>query len=236
MDRRDFVLLSSGAAIGNLIVSGTAEAKPRPRSLDMNRPVLATSGLLNGKPRALKHRSIPGFLSAAQLERHHVAHYGGALKGYTKANDELSRSWAGHRPLGGEKRSALERTICKKCNSVVLHELYFDGMGLKPQLPSDLLSRRLKARFGAVDRWAQDFIATAKASRGWALLMQHPVNGKLYNVSCDAHDAGMLVMAAPLVVLDTYEHAFYIDYQNRKGEYVEKFVEHIDWKAIGRDR
>jgi Fe-Mn family superoxide dismutase len=38
-------------------------------------------------------------------------------------------------------------------------------------------------------------------------------------------------MAAPLVVIDVYEHAFYVDYKNRKGDYVAKFQEHIDWQA-----
>ena len=38
------------------------------------------------------------------------------------------------------------------------------------------------------------------------------------------------MLLAPLVVIDVYEHAFYIDYHNRKVEYVEKFMDHIDWK------
>jgi Fe-Mn family superoxide dismutase len=66
------------------------------------------------------------------------------------------------------------------------------------------------------------------------MLVQHPVNGRLYNVVSDEHAMGVLWMAIPLVVIDTYEHAFYIDYQNRKAEYVEKFVEHIDWSEASR--
>ncbi|WP_391529987.1 Fe-Mn family superoxide dismutase [Bremerella volcania] len=40
--------------------------------------------------------------------------------------------------------------------------------------------------------------------------------------------------AIPLIVIDTYEHAYYIDYQNRKAEYVEKFIDHIDWAEANR--
>lgn len=48
---------------------------------------------------------------------------------------------------------------------------------------------------------------------------------------------GVVWMATPLIVIDTYEHAFYIDYQNRKSDYVDKFLEHIDWnEANGRFR
>jgi Fe-Mn family superoxide dismutase len=61
------------------------------------------------------------------------------------------------------------------------------------------------------------------------MLVLHPVNGKLYNLVSDEHAQGPLWMAVPLVVIDVYEHAFYIDYQNRKAEYVERFMDHIDW-------
>ena len=61
------------------------------------------------------------------------------------------------------------------------------------------------------------------------MLVKHPVNGKLYNVVSDEHAMGVLWMATPLVVIDTYEHDLYIDYQNSKADYVEKFLAHIDW-------
>ena len=95
------------------------------------------------------------------------------------------------------------------------------------------LRMAVEARFGTVDNWKSDFVESAKSAAGWAMLVKHPVNGKLYNVVSDEHAEGVLWMAAPLVVIDTYEHAFYVDYKNRKAEYVEKFLDHIDWSAAG---
>ena len=43
-----------------------------------------------------------------------------------------------------------------------------------------------------------------------------------------------LWMATPLLVIDVYEHAFYVDYKNRKTEYTEKFMDHIDWQEVNR--
>ena len=63
-------------------------------------------------------------------------------------------------------------------------------------------------------------------------MMLDPVNGKLYNVVSDEHAMGLLWMAVPLVVIDVYEHAFYIDYQNRKADYVDKFLAHVDWNEV----
>ncbi len=66
------------------------------------------------------------------------------------------------------------------------------------------------------------------------MLVAHPVNGRLYNVVSDEHAQGPLWLSAPLIVIDVYEHAFYIDYQNRKGDYVEKFLDFIDWEEADR--
>ncbi len=64
-------------------------------------------------------------------------------------------------------------------------------------------------------------MASAKEAAGWTMLVKHPVNGKFYDVVSDEHAIGVLWMAVPFIVIDTYEHAFHIEYQNRKAEYIE---------------
>ena len=66
------------------------------------------------------------------------------------------------------------------------------------------------------------------------MLVQHPVNGRLYNDVSDEHAPGPLWLAMPLVVIDVYEHAFYIDYQNKKADYIDKFMQHVDWAEANR--
>jgi Fe-Mn family superoxide dismutase len=58
------------------------------------------------------------------------------------------------------------------------------------------------------------------------------VKGRLYDVSSDLHEVGVIWLGQPLVVCDVYEHAFYVDYTNRKQEYVNKFVQFIDWMEV----
>ena len=213
-----------------MVVSGLA------RAADASTPGLdfSHSGLVTGRPKPLKHASIPGFLSAAQIAPHHKAHYGGALRGYAAADARIEESVKSGRSLDAAAYGALKRAINSKGNSVVLHELYFDGLAPKPPDPGADLRVALEKRFGSLDKWASDFIASARSAAGWAMLVKHPVNGKLYNVVSDEHATGVLWMALPLVVIDTYEHAFYIDYQNRKAEYVERFIDHIDWSEANR--
>jgi len=230
-NRRDFVFLSSGAALGNMLVSGIASAAEDDHSHGLD---FSQSGLVTGQPKPLKHKSIPGFLSAEQIAPHHTAHYGGALKGYSAADTKIENSVKSGQSLDPAAYGALKRAVNSKGNSVILHELYFDGLAPKAPDPAAGIRTAIEKRFGSVEKWAGDFIASAKGAAGWAMLVKHPVNGKLYNVVSDEHATGVLWMAMPLIVIDTYEHAFYIDYQNRKAEYVEKFISHIDWTEANR--
>ena len=228
LNRRNFVFLSSGAAAGTVAAPGLAEPAQHREGPDFSQ-----SGLVTGKLKPLKHASIPGFLSAEQIAPHHTAHYGGALRGYSAADAELERSVKSGAALDGSKFGARKRELNSKGNSVILHETYFDGMAPKPPDPAQNIRKAIEQRFGSIEKWQADFSSSAKGAAGWALLVKHPVNGKLYNVVSDEHAMGVLWMAVPLIVIDTYEHAFYIDYQNRKADYVDKFFDYIDWNEAG---
>jgi Fe-Mn family superoxide dismutase len=222
LNRRNFLFASSGAAAGSLVVPGLAEA-------DENAADYSDSGLVTGKPKPLKHAEIPGFLTAAQISPHHTAHYGGALKAVVAADSTLEEATKSGNSVDPAAFAHLKRLINSRGNSVVLHEFYFDGVTPKPADPQQQLRKAIEQRFGAMEKWSADFVASAKEASGWAMLVKHPVNGKLYNLVSDEHAMGVLWMAKPIAVIDTYEHAFYIDYQNRKAEYIEKFLRHIDW-------
>lgn len=223
--RRHFVFFSSGAAMGNLIVNGLADAaEGDPHHLDFSQ-----SGLATGQLKPLRHKEVPGFLSAAQIAPHHTAHYGGALKAFVGIEARFEESFQKGTPIDPSAFDAMQRTKSSRGNSVVLHELYFDGLAIQAPGPAAGLRQAIEKRFGSLDKWASDFQASAKSAAGWAMLVLHPINGRLYNVVSDEHAQGPLWLAMPLVVIDVYEHAFYIDYQNRKPEYVEKFMQHIDW-------
>src|SRR5262245_29154792 len=97
VSRRQFVFASSGAAAGSLLVPGLAaegaEEHAKGTGLDFSH-----SGLVTAKLKPLKHKSIPGFLSAEQMTPHHTAHYGGALKAFigieARFEDSLTKGTA----------------------------------------------------------------------------------------------------------------------------------------------
>ncbi|MCI0639962.1 MAG: Fe-Mn family superoxide dismutase [Gemmataceae bacterium] len=194
----------------------------------------AQSGLVTGKPKELRYEEIPGLLTKAQVTPHYRAHYSGALNRFNAIETALDERFRGKDPLGGDAYILLQKDKLNRMNSVLLHELYFDNLIAKPPQPHEDIRTALARRFGSFERWQEDFKGCSMAANGWGILARDIVNGKLYNVASDLHEIGVIWLGQPLVVCDVYEHAFYVDYQNRKQEYVNRFVQFLDWDEINR--
>lgn len=233
--RRNFLFTSSGAIAGTLFAPGILQASNQDNDKPTIQSTFSQSGLVTGEKKPLAYKSIPGFLSEEQLSPHFNAHYAGALRGYLKTDKKIQESIMKDDEddkLGSSAYGALQRARTTKTNSVILHELYFEGMSSNPGELEPMVKNAIEKRFGTIDKWAEDFYNCAKASTGWAVLAFHPVSGKLYNVINDRHATGVNWMATPLIVLDMYEHAYYTDYKNNKLDYIEGFLEHINCDAV----
>ncbi|CRZ34420.1 Fe-Mn family superoxide dismutase [Herbinix hemicellulosilytica] len=117
-------------------------------------------------------------------------------------------------------------------NGVILHELYFENIGGKMKMPDQMTIGQLEMYFGSFNNWKSDFIATAKASRGWAVLCYDQRSYRLRNISLDAHDLGNIAYSAPILVLDVYEHAYFLQYADNKTEYINRFMDNINWEVV----
>ena len=228
LSRREVLQTATVLGVGAVGAALAAET----RAADA--PFALDSGLVTGRPKPLKYVEIPGLLTKEQVTPHYQAHYGGALKRFVSLEDELDKLLRSDEKLTGYAYGAMHKDKVSRMNSVLLHELYFDNLVPTPGEPRGDIRAALTDRFGSLDRWAEDFRGCAMAANGWAILARDAVNGRLYNVASDLHEVGVLWLGQPLAVCDLYEHAFYVDYQNRKQEYVDKFVEYLDWDEINR--
>ncbi|HUE74259.1 MAG TPA: Fe-Mn family superoxide dismutase [Pirellulaceae bacterium] len=228
LTRREILQTASLLGISATAANLALAAETPPPGLAM----LKDSGLVTGKMKALKYQAIPGLLTKDQVTPHYQAHYGGALKRFTAIEQQLDSLYQGKDPLSGDALVFIHKDKVNRMNSVLLHELYFDGLTPEPGDPADDIRAALIRRFGSLERWIEDFKACCMAANGWGMLVRDLVNGRLYNVSSDLHEVGVIWLGQPLVVCDVYEHAFYVDYTNRKQEYVGKFVQFLDWTEI----
>ena len=84
----------------------------------------------------------------------------------------------------------------------------------------------------AHDAWRADLKATGIAGRGWAWTAYDWDEGRLFNYIGDAQNTFPIWNATPLVALDVYEHAYFLDYQTDRASYIEAFFGNLDWDVV----
>ncbi|MBT2188842.1 superoxide dismutase [Sphingobium sp. H33] len=174
-----------------------------------------------------------GWLSEKLITSHHDNNYVGAVKrlGAIKADfAKLDMATAPVFEINGLKREELIAW-----NSMILHELYFAGLGLA-QPVSPALGNAIESSFGSQARWAAEFAAMGKAlggGSGWVLLVWSPRDRMLANQWAADHSM-TLAGGVPLLALDMYEHAYAMDFGAKAGAYVDGFMKGVSWQNANR--
>jgi Fe-Mn family superoxide dismutase len=194
------------------------------------RPELNHNHMSELKAEPLKFQELPG-LSAKQLAEHHDVLYAGYVKKVNEIRAALptadragaNATWSQLREMKLEEGFAL--------NGVTLHERYFDNLTPNGNQEAGIIQDWIAADFGAFDKWAEEFAALGLASRGWVVLAFDLKDGRLHNYIADMHNQGGIWGAIPLLVLDVYEHAYFLDYATARKKYVETFLKNVDWRV-----
>jgi len=115
------------------------------------------------------------------------------------------------------------------------HEIYFDHLGGKGGQPTGRLLQTLQKTFGSFDQWAADLKASGLAARGWVWLAYDRDWKRFFNYVGDAQNTFPVWNATPILALDTYEHAYFIDYAVNRGAYIDAFLKNLDWDAVQKN-
>jgi superoxide dismutase, Fe-Mn family len=179
------------------------------------------------KPLPFDPKSISG-ISEKVLVSHYENNYGGAVKRLNAITAELAELDFAKAPnfvINGLKREELVAT-----NSMILHEIYFDGLGGASR-PGVALAEAIVRDFGSIERWRTEFAAMGKAEgggSGWVILSYLPRNKRLVNQWAADHTT-TLAGGRPVLVLDMYEHAYHMDFGAAAARYVDIYMEAIRW-------
>ncbi len=128
----------------------------------------------------------------------------------------------------------MKRRFGWEFNGMRLHELYFENLGGNGQVNREgRLAKKKIEDFGSIEAWEKDFrgVATMRGI-GWAVLYQDNATGQLLNFWINEHDAGHPAGCTPLLILDVFEHAFMLDYQLKRPDYIAAFFANVDWQAV----
>lgn len=183
-------------------------------------------------PIPLPYVSLPG-LSAFQLAEHYKLYTGYVNKTneiwslLPQANRrEANATYSPYRELKLEETFAF--------NGVKLHELYFTNLGGLGGPPFGPIADIINHGFGSIEQWAEDFRALALSARGWGALVYDHRTNRLHNFLYDAHNMGGSAETHILLIIDVYEHAYFIDYATNRRAYIDAFFSNINWDEVNR--
>ena len=184
------------------------------------------------KPLAFDPKSIKN-LSEKLLVSHYENNYAGAVKRLNAITAQLAELDFAKAPvfmINGLKREELIAM-----NSMILREIYFDGIG-SGGAPSGALADAIDRDFGDVECWRTEFSSMGKAEgggSGWVILAYSPRNKRLVNQWAADHTTN-LAGGRPVLVLDMYEHAYHMDYGAKAAAYVDAYMEVIRWENAAK--
>ncbi len=184
------------------------------------------------KPLSCDPARIKG-MSERLIISHYENNYGGAVKRLNLIDEKLAELDLASAP--GFLINGLKREQLIAMNSMVLHEVFFDGLGDQSE-PGAPLREAIARDFGSFERWRAEFLAMGKAlggGSGWVLLSWSSHDRKLVNQWAADH-AHTLAGGTPILALDMYEHSYHIDFGAKAATYVDTFMEAIRWSSADR--
>ena len=170
-------------------------------------------------------------ISRAAVEAHYKLY-----EGYvSKRNEILAR--LGEVDLGSANQvyselRALKVELSFAVGGIKNHEIYFEHLGGGGGAPDGAIAALLERDFGSVQAWRDDLKASGMAGRGWAWTAYDWDELRLFNYIGDAQNTFPIWNATPLIALDVYEHAYFLDYQTDRASYIEAFFGNLDWDVV----
>ncbi len=162
-------------------------------------------------------------------DKHHLAYVNGANTALDKLDAGRKNNWQGVDIKG------IERDLSFNLAGHVLHSVFWPNMkqggGGKP---GGKLADQINEDFGSFDAFKAQFSAAAKAveGSGWGLLVWDPVSAQLLTLQAEKHNLLSGQNSVPLLVCDVWEHAYYLQYKNDRGSYVDAFWNVVNWENV----
>jgi len=168
------------------------------------------------------------FMDAETLHLHYAFHHGGAVKG---ANKDLQMIKKSMDESNLETVDYWTRKLSYHLSSHVLHSIFWTNLTNKPTMPTGDLLKRIEKDFGSYDKLKLYLSKTAKDvdGNGWGILGYHPYTDKLTILQCENHEKLTQWGVIPLLVIDVWEHAYYLKFRNKRNDFVDNLFSIINW-------
>ena len=178
--------------------------------------------------------ALEPYYSRETLEIHYKTLYKGYVDNTNKTEEKLQKARAEN---DFSNIKCLEKDLSFFGSGAILHELFFENMGpAMPTTPSVELMQQIIKDFGSYDAFKNQFTEASKVveASGWCILALVPQWNKLEILQCEKHQNLTLWGCNPLLVLDMWEHSYFLQYKANRGEYITAFWNIVNWNIANK--
>ena len=171
-------------------------------------------------------------ISGRIMELHHGKHHAAYVK---NANETIARLDVARASGDTARISALERALAFNLSGHVLHSIFWQNMTPKGgDKPVGELSHAIDRDFGSFDQFKRHMVSVASGimGSGWSALVFEPMAERLMVTQIYDHQSNLNQGSVPLMVIDAWEHAYYLQYQNRKEEFFKAVWNLWNWEDV----
>jgi Fe-Mn family superoxide dismutase len=231
MDRKEFLrnsMILGGATI--LPSSGVLAQSTKENKIDKLTDANGNFVLLP-LPYAASH--LEPFMDEETVKLHYTFHHGGAVKGANKDMDMIRKAMDNN---DLETVDFWTRKLSFHFSSHILHTIFWTNLANHKSDPTGGLLKEIEKHFGSYDRLKSLLATTSKNvdGSGWGILGYQPYSGKLAVLQCENHEKLTQWGIIPLLVIDVWEHAYYLKYKNKRADFVDSLFSIINWDNVAQ--
>ena len=171
-------------------------------------------------------------ISGQTMELHHGKHHAAYVKNANSVLDQLTEA---REKMDFTRLAALERALAFNLSGHILHSIFWRNMTPKGGgVPQGPIVEAIEKDFGGFDHFRKQIteVASTIMGSGWAALVWEPIGEQLLITQIYDHQSNLAQGGVPLLVIDAWEHAYYLQYQNRKPEFFEAVWKLWNWHDI----
>jgi len=178
------------------------------------------------------YKALEPYLSELQLTLHHDKHHLAYVNGANAVFAKLDKARQENAEI--DVKSTLKE-LSFHIGGHMLHTTFWNSMAPPGKggggKPEGLIAEALMKEFGSYERFKKEFsqAATSVEGSGWAALAMHPCIDRLLIMQIEKHNVNVYPALRFLLVLDVWEHAYYVDYKNDRAKFVEGFWNVVNW-------
>jgi Fe-Mn family superoxide dismutase len=180
------------------------------------------------------YKDLVPYMSEVQLTIHHQKHHQAYVNGANAILEKLGKARKEGTDL--DMKSTLKE-LSFNIGGHVLHSLFWGNLApAKGGKPGGMLADSIDQEFGSFERFKKEFSQAAMSveGSGWAALSFSEQTNRPLIMQIEKHNMNVYPAHKILMVLDVFEHAYYIDYKNDRAKFIEAFWNIVDWEEVSR--